>query len=245
MRSPLECSSDALPLDRHDHRYGGQEDQEAGARDHRSGMPAHEPLRVVDPVALTRLDRLVLQVMSDVRDQPFDRAVAMLRLLAQRPHDDRIEIADEATAQPLRRDAARERQCASIRLVLRSASRLHRAQHVRARSRRIRDADRALHLELARCTGKIVRAQPVSSRYRTMPSEYTSLAVVTAPPMICSGLAYSGVSRRSFMRVSSDTVLLPLPWFSSFAMPKSSSFARAVAVTRMFAGLRSRWMIRF
>ena len=73
-----------------------------------------------------------------------------------------------------------------------------------------------------------------------MPSEYTSLAVVTAPPMICSGLAYSGVSSRSFIRVSSDAVLPPLPWLSSFAMPKSSSFAVPSAVTRMFAGLRSR-----
>ena len=34
---------------------------------------------------------------------------------------------------------------------------------------------------------------PVSSSYSRTPSEYTSEASVTSPPLICSGLAYSGV----------------------------------------------------
>ena len=43
----------------------------------------------------------------------------------------------------------------------------------------------------------------VSSSYSTTPSEYTSLAVVTVRPRICSGLAYSGVRMRSSVDVSS------------------------------------------
>ena len=132
VRGALQRRSDALPLYRHDHRDSSQEDQESNTRDHSSGMPTHEPLRVVDPVALARLDRLVLQVMADVRDQPFHRAIAMLRLLAQRAHDDRIDVADQTTSQPLRGNAARKCQCGDRLLVLRRSETASRAERSRS-----------------------------------------------------------------------------------------------------------------
>ena len=43
--------------------------------------------------------------------------------------------------------------------------------------------------------------RPVSSRYSSTPSEYTSVATVTGSPRTCSGLALSGVSTRKAVRV--------------------------------------------
>jgi hypothetical protein len=66
------------------------------------------------------------------------------------------------------------------------------------------------------------------------------MAVVGDPPRICSGAAYSGVIKRSPVRVTGivrGEALSP----SSFAMPKSSSLIVPSGVTRMFDGLRSRW----
>ena len=78
---------------------------------------------------------------------------------------------------------------------------------------------------------------PVTSRYSSTPSAYTSDAVVIGSPRICSGLALSGVTRRS--NVASAGVSVS----RIFAMPKSRSFGIPSAVTRMFDALMSRWTI--
>ena len=85
---------------------------------------------------------------------------------------------------------------------------------------------------------------PHSSSYSSAPSVYTSLTVLSASPRTCSGLAYSGVMIRWSVRVT-GAVTPESEGFSSFAMPKSSSFTCPDSVTRMLLGFRSRWMTRF
>ena len=80
---------------------------------------------------------------------------------------------------------------------------------------------------------------PVKSSYRSTPSEYTSVAVVTGPPSSCSGAAYSGVSAADCSRVTGPSMPNP-DGSSSLAMPKSSSLTSPWVDTKMFAGLRSR-----
>jgi hypothetical protein len=154
----IERCREVLALDRHHDRHGDRKDHDARARDHRGRVPAHEALCVVGPVALPRLHRLVRKVMPDVRDQSLDRAIAMLRLLAQRPHDDRVEIAHEPPRQALRREAALARGLLDVGRIL-SRQALHRAQDRGAGTRRIHHAYRALHLDVARGLGQLVGTQ--------------------------------------------------------------------------------------
>src|SRR5437763_10358791 len=62
-------------------------------------------------------------------------------------------------------------------------------------------------------------------------------------PLICSGLAYSGVITRTAVAVNSASASPSA--CKSFAMPKSKSFGSPSLVTKIFDGLRSRWITRF
>ena len=69
-----------------------------------------------------------------------------------------------------------------------------------------------------------------------------SWAVISA----CSGLMYSGVPMSCPCSVKS--VFSVSLWCKALATPKSITFGTALpslAVTRMFPGLRSRWMMPF
>ena len=70
------------------------------------------------------------------------------------------------------------------------------------------------------------------------------MAVVTARPRTCSGLAYSGVIS-GWPAAVGASVWPPSSGFSSFAIPKSRSLGVPSAATSTFCGLMSRWMIRF
>ena len=103
----------------------------------------------------------------------------MLRLLAQRAHDDGIDVAEQlrCSLSGVMPRASGDRR--DFRLAFDRPA-FHGASHRAARSLRIADADRAFELELAGrrrapCTGR----SPVSNSYSTTPSAYTSLAVVT------------------------------------------------------------------
>ena len=65
-------------------------------------MTTYETLRVVEPVALSRLHWFAIQEPANVFGELFDRAITRRRFLAQRTHDDCIEVTFEA-APDLRR----------------------------------------------------------------------------------------------------------------------------------------------
>ena len=66
----------------------------------------------------------------------------------------------------------------------------------------------------------------------------------TGRPSACSGDMYSAVPRIVPATVGTDVIVASVDGRStSFAMPKSSTFARPSPVMTMFAGLMSRWMI--
>src|SRR5262245_38031369 len=79
------------------------------------------------------------------------------------------------------------------------------------------------HTAVATSIGELVLSSyggwPHSSSYNTTPSEYVSLAVVSALPHTCSGLAYSGVNARPPGLVTGALARLSAE-FISFAMPK-------------------------
>jgi hypothetical protein len=60
-------------------------------------VSANEALRVVNPVALPRLDRFACEIAANIGRELFDGAVTMLGFFAQSAHDDRIDIADQPT----------------------------------------------------------------------------------------------------------------------------------------------------
>ena len=89
---------------------------------------------------------------------------------------------------------------------------------------------------------------PISSSYKSTPSEYTSEASSMSPVIVsaCSGLAYSGVPTIWPNCVSSvfSTAHLSV----AFAMPKSITLGTGVpscSVTSTFEGFRSRWITPF
>ena len=85
---------------------------------------------------------------------------------------------------------------------------------------------------------------PVRRTYSSAPSAYTSVAVVSTPPVSCSGAAYSGDQAAAPLGVTVAGVPRPSP-SNSFAIPKSSSFTCPCFATSTFDGFRSRWTIRF
>ena len=78
---------------------------------------------------------------------------------------------------------------------------------------------------------------PVSMRYKMIPIAQISVCGQTASPRSCSGAMYLGVPNTSDSAVSSALS-------ECFEMPKSTILTTSSGSTRkMFAGLRSRWMI--
>ena len=93
----------------------------------------------------------------------------------------------------------------------------HRAQYVR----------RSIHLRM--------HVSPESSSYNTAPKLKISERASSVFPCTCSGDIYGAVPTTvTFARSGHVSVV------TTFAMPKSSSFARPSVVTRTFAGFRSR-----
>jgi len=89
---------------------------------------------------------------------------------------------------------------------------------------------------------------PVSNSYSRTPSAQMSLRVSTSTPerSACSGLMYIGVPMSWWKPVLSVRSVREPPM--AFATPKSmilGTAAPSMTVTRMFEGLRSRWMIPF
>ena len=65
-----------------------------------------------------------------------------------------------------------------------------------------------------------------------------SVENVNGLPCICSGLAFSGVNAKTPVLVMAASPLAS----TSRAVPKSSSLALPAPSTRIFEGLRSRWI---
>ncbi len=89
---------------------------------------------------------------------------------------------------------------------------------------------------------------PVSSSYKSTPSEYTSLlvSISSAESPACSGLMYSGVPTTAPIWVK--IVCSVRRWSIALATPKSITLGTgrpSTSVTRTFDGLMSRWMIPF
>ena len=146
--------------DEHDERRAGG---------HAERVAADETLRVVQPVALARLDRLARQVAAHVGRELFDRAVAMLRLFAQRAHDDRVDVAEQPLLQLVGREPARG---ATARMSdCPSSGPLSRARLTAAlgRSGSVMQIERSSSSWLAEA-GTVYGRKPVSSSYSTTPS---------------------------------------------------------------------------
>jgi hypothetical protein len=95
---------------------------------------------------------------------------------------------------------------------------------------------------------------PVSISKNRQPNAQMSVCLSTAFPFACSGLMYAAVPRMTSQPViiAGEVIVGGMERFaavesplSAFACPKSSTFIVPSAVSLMFAGLRSRWMMPF
>ena len=108
-------------------------------------MPPQELGGVVAPIALSRAYGLAEQMAIQIVRQRLHRRVAPVRLLAHRHRDDGVQVAAQARAQPLRRQAAAIRDPAAVGILFAAQF----GNHHLARPHRVVHADGALELQLA------------------------------------------------------------------------------------------------
>ena len=182
-------------------------------------MPARELAGAVAQRCGVGDDGHAVEKAAHVVGELFDGSVALRGILVQRLGDDVIEVVRESRGvigQPRPRQGAADRP----RQQIRRSSSSGPVGRVRARA-----------------AGGRRGARTARRRARTR-----RMRRLTASPRACSGLAYSGVSGTSPVRVSASRAPAGS---SSFAIPKSSSFGAPSAPTRMLLGPRSRCTTRW
>src|SRR5690606_26995979 len=123
--------------------------------DHACCVPTCEALAVVEPVALSGLDGLIVEVTTYVVSKLFGRAVTVLRLLAQGFHHDGIDVTCQVATQALDARRAGTGDIGDRNVVGRD-----RVQHRSTRFLRVTQADRTFQLELTVRGRHLVWAQP-------------------------------------------------------------------------------------